>query len=110
MAETALNAIEYWLKHLPRTDLQRHYDTMLPALEGYLKTVDFGSDELVEDQLATPSSRVQTKRRKRRGEVEIFSEETPFMLVRQRIVILLGSISDQAAYLADISVARWYWL
>ncbi|KAJ0023075.1 hypothetical protein NQD34_015209 [Periophthalmus magnuspinnatus] len=97
LANTALDALEDWSGHIPLDTMRPCYATVLPLLDGYLKSTsnDGGWEvmSLVSGRSDKGYGRVMTrllKESKQRA-----AEEAPLVTVRLRVVKLLGRLGGK---------------
>uniref|UniRef100_A0A3B4ZYV0 DNA-dependent protein kinase catalytic subunit n=1 Tax=Stegastes partitus TaxID=144197 RepID=A0A3B4ZYV0_9TELE len=99
LANAALNALEDWSSHIPLETMQPCYSNILPLLDGYLKTTstDNESNWEVMSSLSSRSdrgySRVMTRLLKKSNQLAM--EDAPLVMVRLRVVKLLGHLGGK---------------
>uniref|UniRef100_A0A3Q3ESV4 DNA-dependent protein kinase catalytic subunit n=1 Tax=Kryptolebias marmoratus TaxID=37003 RepID=A0A3Q3ESV4_KRYMA len=101
LANAALDALEDWSSNIPQETMQSCYNQILPLLDGYLKTtsaVDKGeSNWEVMSSLSSRSdrgySRVMTRLLKKSNQLS--TEDAPLVLLRLRVVKLLGHLGGK---------------
>ncbi|XP_072306662.1 DNA-dependent protein kinase catalytic subunit [Eucyclogobius newberryi] len=101
LANTALDALEDWSDYIPLETMQPCYASILPLLDGYLKTTandnkDDSNWEVISSVSARTDkgySRVMTRLLKRSKQLAV--EEAPLVTVRLRVVKLLGHLGGK---------------
>ncbi|CAJ1081863.1 DNA-dependent protein kinase catalytic subunit [Xyrichtys novacula] len=101
LANVALDALEDWSSYLPPELMQPCYTNILPLLDGYLKTTstDNKDDSNWEVMSSVSSgsdrgySRVMTRLLKKSNQLTL--EEAPLVMVRLRVVKLLGHLGGK---------------
>lgn len=101
LADAALDALEDWSSHIPLETMQPCYTSILPPLDGYLKsTANNNKDESLWEVMSSSSSRhdrgysrVMMKLLKRSNQLP--TEDAPLALVRLRVVKLLGHLGGK---------------
>ncbi|CAN9506484.1 unnamed protein product [Ophioblennius macclurei] len=101
LANAALDALEDWSSHIPLETMQPCYCSILPLLDGYLKTTSSeNKDESSWEVMSSVSSRsdrgygrVMTRLLKRSSQLVV--EDSPLVLVRLRVVKLLGHLGGK---------------
>ncbi|KAK7881228.1 hypothetical protein WMY93_029637 [Mugilogobius chulae] len=101
LANTALDALEDWSNYIPLETMQPCYTTILPLLDGYLKTTsndnkDDSNWEVISSVSARSDkgySRVMTRLLKKSKQLAV--EEAPLVTVRLRVVKLLGHLGGK---------------
>ncbi|XP_042366176.1 DNA-dependent protein kinase catalytic subunit [Plectropomus leopardus] len=101
LANVALDALEDWSSHIPLETMQQCYTTILPLLDGYLKTTSTNNKDdsnwEVMSSLSSRSdrgfSRVMTRLLKQSNQLNM--EDSPLLLVRLRVVKLLGHLGGK---------------
>ncbi|TWW70550.1 DNA-dependent protein kinase catalytic subunit [Takifugu flavidus] len=101
LADAALDALESWSANIPPETMQPCYSSVLPLLDGYLKShLNHNKDDGVWEVMSSVSStshrgynRVMTKLLKKSS--QLVTEEAPFVMVRMRVVKLLGRLGGK---------------
>uniref|UniRef100_UPI0037E8F3E7 DNA-dependent protein kinase catalytic subunit n=1 Tax=Semicossyphus pulcher TaxID=241346 RepID=UPI0037E8F3E7 len=101
LANIALDALEDWSSHIAMETMQPCYTNILPLLDGYLKTTstDNRDDSNWEVMSAVSSrsdrgySRVMTRLLKKSNQLTM--EDAPLVVVRLRVVKLLGHLGGK---------------
>ncbi|XP_029955282.1 DNA-dependent protein kinase catalytic subunit [Salarias fasciatus] len=101
LADAALDALEDWSSHIPLETMQPCYSSILPLLDGYLKTTSSDNkDESSWEVMSSVSSRtdrgysrVMTRLLKRSSQLVV--EDAPLVQVRLRVVKLLGHLGGK---------------
>ncbi|KAM9839260.1 DNA-dependent protein kinase catalytic subunit [Aulostomus maculatus] len=99
LANTALDALEDWSSHIRLETMQPCYGSILPLLDGYLKTTSSDSESSWEVMSSLSSrsdsgySRVMTRLLKQSK--QLIMEDTPLVTVRLRVVKLLGHLGGK---------------
>ncbi|XP_041824461.1 DNA-dependent protein kinase catalytic subunit [Melanotaenia boesemani] len=101
LANAALDALEDWSSNIPLETMQPCYTSILPLLDGYLKSTTAnekdGSSWEVVSSLSSRSergySRVMTRLLKKSKQLAV--EDAPLDLVRLRVVKLLGHLGGK---------------
>uniref|UniRef100_A0A3B4GXZ9 DNA-dependent protein kinase catalytic subunit n=1 Tax=Pundamilia nyererei TaxID=303518 RepID=A0A3B4GXZ9_9CICH len=99
LANAALDALEDWSSHIPLKTMQPCYTSVLPLLDGYLKTssTDNESNWEVISSLSSKSdrgySRVMSRLLKKSDQLSM--EDAPLVKVRLRVVKLLGHLGGK---------------
>ncbi|XP_068566169.1 DNA-dependent protein kinase catalytic subunit [Cebidichthys violaceus] len=100
LANVALDALEDWSSHIPLETMQHCYTSILPLLDGYLKTTTNDKDDSnweVTSSLSSRSdkgySRVMTRLLKKSKQLS--TEDAPLVTVRLRVVKLLGHLGGK---------------
>ncbi|KAM8822809.1 DNA-dependent protein kinase catalytic subunit isoform 1-T1 [Spinachia spinachia] len=100
LANTALDALEDWSSHIPLETMQHCYASILPLLDGYLKTSSNDKDDSNWEVMASLSSRsdkgysrVMTRLLKKSKQLP--TEDAPLVAVRLRVVKLLGHLGGK---------------
>ncbi|XP_047423865.1 DNA-dependent protein kinase catalytic subunit isoform X2 [Mugil cephalus] len=101
LANTALDALEDWSSHLSLETMQPCYMSVLPLLDGYLKTTSTDNkDESSWEVMSSLSlksdrgySRVMTRLLKKSKQLAM--EDAPLVTVRLRVVKLLGHLGGK---------------
>ncbi|KAJ0059871.1 hypothetical protein NL108_014572, partial [Boleophthalmus pectinirostris] len=101
LANTALDALEDWSSYIPLETMQPCYTTILPLLDGYLKTTsNDNKDDSSWEVMSSVStrndkgySRVMTRLLKQSKQLTV--EEAPLVTVRLRVVKLLGHLGGK---------------
>ncbi|KAM4719019.1 DNA-dependent protein kinase catalytic subunit isoform 2-T2 [Anableps anableps] len=101
LANAALDALEDWSSHLPPDTMQPCYADILPLLDGYLKTTSSSDkDESNWEVMSSLSSRrdkgysrVMTRLFKKSNQLSM--EDAPLVLLRLRVVKLLGHLGGK---------------
>ncbi|XP_044195297.1 DNA-dependent protein kinase catalytic subunit [Thunnus albacares] len=101
LANTALDALENWSSCIPLETMQPCYKTILPLLDGYLKTTSNNDkDESSWEVMSSMSSRsdkgynrVMTRLLKKSN--QLVMEDAPLAMVRLRVVKLLGHLGGK---------------
>ncbi|GAA6219422.1 DNA-dependent protein kinase catalytic subunit [Lates japonicus] len=101
LANTALDALEDWSSHIPLETMQLCYTSILPLLDGYLKTTSNNNkDESSWEVMSSLSSRsdrgyskVMTRLLKLSNQLSM--EDAPLVAVRLRVVKLLGHLGGK---------------
>ncbi|KAM9332600.1 DNA-dependent protein kinase catalytic subunit [Pholidichthys leucotaenia] len=101
LANAALDALEDWSSHIPLETMQSCYTNILPLLDGYLKTTSTESkDESnweVMSSLSSKSDRGYSRvmRRLLKKSTQLAMEDAPLVIVRLRVVKLLGHLGGK---------------
>ncbi|XP_015230469.1 PREDICTED: DNA-dependent protein kinase catalytic subunit [Cyprinodon variegatus] len=101
LANAALDALEDWSSHLPLETMQPCYAGILPLLDGYLKTTSSSDkDESNWEVMSTLSSKHErgynrVLRRLLKKSNQLSMEEAPLVLLRLRVVKLLGHLGGK---------------
>ncbi|XP_038580578.1 DNA-dependent protein kinase catalytic subunit [Micropterus salmoides] len=101
LANVALDALEDWSSHISSETMQHCYTNILPLLDGYLKTPSTNNKDdsnwEVMSSLSSRSdkgySRVMTRLLKKSNQLAV--EDAPLVLVRLRVVKLLGHLGGK---------------
>ncbi|XP_019943216.2 DNA-dependent protein kinase catalytic subunit isoform X1 [Paralichthys olivaceus] len=98
LANAALDALEDWSSHIPLETLQPCYINILPLLDGYLKTTssdnkDDSSWEVMSSRSDRGYSRVMKRLLKQSNQIS--TEDAPLVMVRLRVVKLLGHLGGK---------------
>ncbi|XP_034415705.1 DNA-dependent protein kinase catalytic subunit [Cyclopterus lumpus] len=100
LASVALDALEDWSSHIPLETMQHCYASVLPLLDGYLKTTSDDKDDSNWEVMSSLSSRsdkgysrVMTRLLKKSRQLS--TEDAPLVTVRLRVVKLLGHLGGQ---------------
>ncbi|KAM4606662.1 DNA-dependent protein kinase catalytic subunit [Polymixia lowei] len=101
LANAALDALEAWSSHIPLETMQPCYKNILPLLDGYLKTTatnekDENSWEVMSSYSSRTEkgySRVMTRLLKQSN--QLLMDDAPVVMVRLRVVRLLGHLGGQ---------------
>ncbi|XP_056289749.1 DNA-dependent protein kinase catalytic subunit-like [Pseudoliparis swirei] len=100
LANVALDALEDWSSHIPLETMQHCYASILPLLDGYLKTTSDDKDDsnwevtsAVSSRSDKGYSRVMTRLLKKSR--QLTTEDAPLVAVRLRVVKLLGHLGGQ---------------
>ncbi|XP_062235399.1 DNA-dependent protein kinase catalytic subunit [Platichthys flesus] len=101
LANAALDALEDWSSHIPLETLQPCYVNILPLLDGYLKTTTSDNNDdsnwEVMSSLSSKSdigySKVMTRLLKQSKQIS--TEDAPIVMVRLRVVKLLGHLGGE---------------
>ncbi|XP_070783882.1 DNA-dependent protein kinase catalytic subunit [Enoplosus armatus] len=101
LANVALDALEDWSSHIPSETMQPCYTNILPLLDGYLKTPSTNNKDdsnwEVMSSLSSRSdrgySRVMTRLLKKSNQLTM--EDAPLVMVRLRVVKLLGHLGGK---------------
>uniref|UniRef100_A0A3B4TQG3 DNA-dependent protein kinase catalytic subunit n=1 Tax=Seriola dumerili TaxID=41447 RepID=A0A3B4TQG3_SERDU len=96
LANAALDALEDWSSHIPLETMQPCYTNILPLLDGYLKTKDDSSWEVMSSSSSRRDkgySRVMTRLLKQSKQLSM--EDAPLVTVRLRVVKLLGHLGGK---------------
>nr|XP_054607336.1 DNA-dependent protein kinase catalytic subunit isoform X2 [Nothobranchius furzeri] len=101
LANAALDALEDWSSHIPAETMQPCYTEILPLLDGYLKTTSpTDKDESNWEVMSSLSSRrdrgysrVMTRLLKKSNQLS--TEDAPLVLLRLRVVKLLGHLGGK---------------
>ncbi|XP_054478556.1 DNA-dependent protein kinase catalytic subunit [Anoplopoma fimbria] len=100
LANVALDALEDWSSHIPLETMQHCYTSILPLLDGYLKTTSNDKDDSNWEVMSSLSqrsdrgySRVMTRLLKKSK--QLTTEDTPLVTVRLRVVKLLGHLGGK---------------
>ncbi|XP_037613149.1 DNA-dependent protein kinase catalytic subunit isoform X1 [Sebastes umbrosus] len=101
LANVALDALEDWSSHIPLETMQHCYTNILPLLDGYLKTTSTNNkDESNWEVMSSVSSRndrgysrVMTRLLKKSH--QLTTEDAPLVMVRLRVVKLLGHLGGK---------------
>ncbi|XP_028288750.1 DNA-dependent protein kinase catalytic subunit isoform X2 [Parambassis ranga] len=98
LANVALDALEDWSSYIPLETMQPCYTSILPLLDGYLKATstnskDESSWEVMSSRSDRGYSRVLTRLLKKSK--ELTTEDAPLVLVRLRVVKLLGHLGGK---------------
>ncbi|CAG5895668.1 unnamed protein product [Menidia menidia] len=101
LANAALDALEDWSSHIPLETMQPCYSSILPLLDGYLKTTSTNEkDESNWEVISSLSSRsdrgysrVMTRLLKKSNQLSM--EDAPLDMVRLRVVKLLGRLGGK---------------
>nr|CBN81784.1 DNA-dependent protein kinase catalytic subunit [Dicentrarchus labrax] len=101
LANVALDALEDWSSHIPLETMQPCYTSILPLLDGYLKT---GSTNNKDDSNWEVMSSVSSQRDRGYSRVmkrllkkskQLTMEDAPLVVVRLRVVKLLGHLGGK---------------
>uniref|UniRef100_A0A3Q2CEF8 DNA-dependent protein kinase catalytic subunit n=1 Tax=Cyprinodon variegatus TaxID=28743 RepID=A0A3Q2CEF8_CYPVA len=97
LANAALDALEDWSSHLPLETMQPCYAGILPLLDGYLKTDKDESNWEVMSTLSSKHERGYNRvlRRLLKKSNQLSMEEAPLVLLRLRVVKLLGHLGGK---------------
>ncbi|XP_059183485.1 DNA-dependent protein kinase catalytic subunit [Centropristis striata] len=101
LASVALDALEDWSSHIPLETMQPCYSSILPLLDGYLKTSSATNREDSSWEVMSSSStntergygRVMTRLLKQSKQLSM--EDSPLVSVRLRVVKLLGHLGGK---------------
>ncbi|XP_019130385.2 DNA-dependent protein kinase catalytic subunit isoform X1 [Larimichthys crocea] len=101
LANVALDALEDWSSHIPLETMQPCYKKVLPLLDGYLKTPSTNNkDDSNWEVMSSVSSRgdkgysrVMTRLLKKSNQLTM--EDAPLVMVRLRVVKLLGHLGGR---------------
>ncbi|XP_070708776.1 DNA-dependent protein kinase catalytic subunit [Pempheris klunzingeri] len=101
LANVALDALEDWSSHIPLNTMQPCYTKVLPLLDGYLKTASTNDkDDSNWEVMSSVSSRsdrgysrVMTRLLKKSKQLAM--EDAPLVVVRLRVVKLLGHLGGK---------------
>ncbi|KAM3860678.1 DNA-dependent protein kinase catalytic subunit [Diretmus argenteus] len=102
LANAALDALESWSSYIPAETMQPCYKNILPLLDGYLKTTtanekDESSWEVMSSSVSSRNekgySRMMTRLLKTSNQLTM--DDAPLVLVRFRVVKLLGHLGGQ---------------
>nr|XP_046226723.1 DNA-dependent protein kinase catalytic subunit isoform X2 [Scatophagus argus] len=101
LANVALDALEDWSAHIPLETMQPCYSTVLPLLDGYLKSASANNrDDSRWEVMSSVSSgsdrgysRVLTRLLKQSSQLTL--EDAPLVAVRLRVVKLLGHLGGK---------------
>ncbi|XP_068437827.1 DNA-dependent protein kinase catalytic subunit [Clinocottus analis] len=100
LANVALDALKDWSSHIPPETMQHCYASILPLLDGYLKTTSDDKDDSNWEVMSSLSSRsdkgysrVMTRLLKKSHQLS--TEDAPLVTVRLRVVKLLGHLGGQ---------------
>ncbi|XP_034718647.1 DNA-dependent protein kinase catalytic subunit [Etheostoma cragini] len=101
LANVALDALEDWSSHIPLETMQHCYTTILPLLDGYLKTSSNNKEDSNWEVMSSVSSRntdkgysrVMTRLLKQSNQLTM--EDAPLVMVRLRVVKLLGHLGGK---------------
>ncbi|KAM9337515.1 DNA-dependent protein kinase catalytic subunit [Symphorus nematophorus] len=100
LANAALDALEDWSSHIPLETMQPCYTNVLPLLDGYLKTPSTNNkDDSNWEVMSSVSSsdkgfnRVMTRLLKQSKQLNM--EDAPLVMVRLRVVKLLGHLGGK---------------
>ncbi|XP_075968746.1 DNA-dependent protein kinase catalytic subunit [Anarhichas minor] len=100
LANVALDALEDWSSHIPLETMQNCYTSILPLLDGYLKTNTNDKDDSNWEVMSSVSSRsekgysrVMTRLLKKSK--QLTTEDAPLVTVRLRVVKLLGHLGGK---------------
>ncbi|KAK5898290.1 hypothetical protein CgunFtcFv8_015721 [Champsocephalus gunnari] len=101
LANTALDALEDWSSYIPLETMQHCYSSILPLLDGYLKSTSTNNkDESNWEVMSSLSSksekgykRVLTRLMKKSNQLNM--EDAPLDIVRLRVVKLLGHLGGK---------------
>ncbi|KAM6908435.1 DNA-dependent protein kinase catalytic subunit [Lycodopsis pacificus] len=100
LANVALDALEDWSSHIPLETMQNCYTSILPLLDGYLKTTTNDKDDSNWEVMSSLSSRrdkgysrVMTRLLKKSK--QLTTEDAPLVAVRLRVVKLLGHLGGK---------------
>ncbi|XP_040921929.1 DNA-dependent protein kinase catalytic subunit [Toxotes jaculatrix] len=100
LANAALDALEDWSSHIPPGTMQPCYASILPLLDGYLKTTSNNKDDSSWEVMSSVSSRrdrgysrVMTRLLKQSNQFSM--EDAPLVTVRLRVVKLLGHLGGK---------------
>ncbi|XP_061568965.1 DNA-dependent protein kinase catalytic subunit [Cololabis saira] len=101
LANAALDALEDWSSHVPLETMQPCYTSILPLLDGYLKTTsNNGKDESNWEVISSLSSKTdkgygKVMRRLLKESKKLSVEDAPLDLVKLRVVKLLGHLGGK---------------
>ncbi|XP_041817022.1 DNA-dependent protein kinase catalytic subunit isoform X1 [Chelmon rostratus] len=101
LANIALDALEDWSSHIPLETIQPCYTNILPLLDGYLKTSSTNNKDdsnwevmsSVSSRTDRGYSRVMTRLLKKSH--QLTTEDAPLVMVRLRVVKLLGHLGGK---------------
>ncbi|XP_031163630.2 DNA-dependent protein kinase catalytic subunit [Sander lucioperca] len=102
LANVALDALEDWSSHIPLETMQHCYTNILPLLDGYLKTASSNNKEDSNWEVMSSVSsrntdrgysRVMTRLLKQSNQLTM--EDAPLVMVRLRVVKLLGHLGGK---------------
>lgn len=101
LANVALDALEDWSSHIPSEIMQPCYKTILPLLDGYLKTASTNNkDDSNWEVMSSVSSRSdkgysRVMKRLLKASKLLTMEDAPLVIVRLRVVKLLGHLGGK---------------
>ncbi|XP_075945492.1 DNA-dependent protein kinase catalytic subunit-like isoform X1 [Anarhichas minor] len=100
LANVALDALEDWSSHIPLETMQNCYTSILPLLDGYLKTTTNDKDDSNWEVMSSVSSRSekgysQVMTRLLKKSKQLTTEDAPLVTVRLRVVKLLGHLGGK---------------
>lgn len=100
LANVALDALEDWSSHIPMETMQPCYTTILPLLDGYLKTSSTNNKDDSNWEVSSVSSRSErgygrVMTRLLKQSKQLVMEDAPLVTVRLRVVKLLGHLGGK---------------
>ncbi|CAL8293471.1 unnamed protein product [Lota lota] len=101
LANAALDALEAWSSFIPMEVMQPCYQNTLPLLDGYLKSTSTNEkDDSGWEVMSSVSSKTEkgygrVMRRLLKQSKHLVMEETPVVMVKRRVVRLLGHLGGQ---------------
>ncbi|KAM3592965.1 uncharacterized protein V6R79_002700 [Siganus canaliculatus] len=100
LANAALDALEEWSSHIPMETMQPCYTTILPLLDGYLKTSSTNNKDDSNWEVSSASSRSErgygrVMTRLLKQSKQLVMEDAPLVTVRLRVVKLLGHLGGK---------------